>query len=231
MDEPSIGSSARLAVHMNGRYDSTATGILRLRLPDGLSLVSGDTLFRGHPAGEDNAWVVTLKVDRPGHFEIHGRLEVTSWLGTDEGDVLLAFESLPDTAMVERSRVVRSETVRDGQRYRYGGQFLIPIQQREDLTQNDIERFGQRASGPQELKAVCTSCNGSTAIVVRMVAFVAADGKLVESRTRIPDKKLGKDLITAAKIALNAAHFRPARLKGKTVADWVLVDVRVVPSK
>ncbi|HEY3217237.1 MAG TPA: hypothetical protein VGK93_12170 [Candidatus Eisenbacteria bacterium] len=231
MDEPRIGKAARLWVNVGGHYDTTAVSAVRLRLPAGIRLVSGDTLFRGHPRGRDNAWTLVIRAETPRRHEIRGSVSIQSGPIVDEGDYVLAFEATADTAIVERSRPVRCETVRGGRRYRYAGEFLIPIERTEEFTQTDIEHLGQRATGPRELDVACASCRGTLPQTIRMVAFVGADGKVVEARARVTPLRFGDDLVAGAKQAISGAKYRPARVKGRAVADWVLVDVHVSPAR
>jgi hypothetical protein len=231
LDEPRVGMPVRLWVTMRGRYDTTATGVARLQLPRGVELVSGDTLFRGHPGGSDNAWTLVIRAKESGRLEIQASVAIRADTVTDEGDMLLAFEAATDTAIVEWPRLTRSETVRGGQRYRYGGRFLVPIDGPEKFTQRDIDRAGQRAKGPARVEIACETCSAQEPHLVPMVAIVGADGRLVDARVRSRGVQLSDDLVAAATRAVANAQFQPGRFAGIAVADWVLLDVHVVTGK
>lgn len=231
LDNPRLGKTVRLNVYMAGHYDSTATGMLRLILPAGVELVTGDSIFHGYPARRHCQWTAAVTIRERGEQQIRGQLTIQSGSGIDEGEFALPIDVRADTTVVQWSRLVRSETVRAGQRFRYGGRFLVPIEQSEELTQTDIERLGQRASGARHLRTMCSNCKAGLRATVPMVVFVAADGRVLEARPRVQGKRFEDALVVAAKTAIGQAQFRSAKVKGRAVADWVLTDVEVVSEK
>jgi len=222
-DPLKVGKPVRVWFSMDGRYNGGALGTARIRLPSGLRLLTGDTLFVGRPGSE---WVLKAVPEGEGDYVITGSLTFTRSDGiVDESDMRLAFSLRGEKASIEGSEPTRFETLRNGQRYRYGGRFLVPIDGAEAITQADIERSGRRASGPRVLETSCASCKGDQ--VLPMVAFIGADGRVVGGQLRNSLRRFREDLVAAAMEAMGTAQYRPAQAKGKAVADWLLVDVRV----
>ncbi len=228
LDQPRVGKAARIRFSMAGQYGGEGTA--RLQLSPGLKLVAGDTLHRGRGIGPSKRWIVTLSPDRPGDLEIRGYLTVVEGDIVHELDLVLPFHVEAESAAVEPSRLTRLETVRGGQRYRYGERFLVPIEQPEEVTQAEIQRSGQRAAGPTVLEVVCGTCQGASQ-TVPMVAFVGANGKVVDAGLRTSVKGVSGEAVAAATHAIGEAQYRPAQFKGKAFADWVLVEVRVKSGK
>jgi hypothetical protein len=217
---------------MKGAYDTTATGEARIRLPEGVSLVSGDTLYRGHPGGRDARWRIVVRADRGGAFELHGSLRIVSRDGVvDEAEFLMPFDVRSDSVITGQSRLIRTETIRGGKRYRYGSKYLVPIDRSEAVWQGDIERLGQKPRAPHDVEAVCASCSGEFPQNLTLVAMVAADGRVVEVRRRGPVEDGDDEAFEAAKEAPTRTRFTPARLQGTAVADWAVVRVSILPPK
>jgi len=215
---------------MKGAYDTTASGEARIQLPEGVALVSGDTLYRCHPGGCDARWRIVVRVDREGTFELHGSLRIVGGDGVvDEAEFVMPFEVHADSAIAGQSRLIRAETVRAGQRYRYGSRYLVPVDGPEAVWQGDIERLGQKPRAPQDIEAVCATCSGDLPRNLTLVALVASDGQVVGVRRRGPAERGDAHAFEAAKDALTRTRFTPARLHGKAVADWVTVQVRILP--
>src|SRR5438045_1560436 len=66
---PKIGQACRLAVSMVGNYDSTAIGHASIRLPIGISLVSGDTSYVNRvDLLRTGWWSMQVTIERPGTY-------------------------------------------------------------------------------------------------------------------------------------------------------------------
>ena len=223
---PRLGQPARLRFSMAGRFDTTAVGTAHIRLPEGLQLVSGDTLYRGHPQGPTRYWSIVVVPQRTGLFEIRGTLAVQlSGEGTvDELDLALAFRVDRDSADVGSSRLTRAETVRAGKRFRYGGKYLVPIEAPEQVTQAEIERNGTKAAVRSSTQGHCPNCGTKEGIEAKFVVFVDATGAVVAAR---PLRALSPDVERAARQALDGWIFEPTRIRGRPVPDWLQVTVPV----
>jgi len=202
-------------------------GIAHVQLGRLVSLVGGDTLHTGRAKGASQEWIVTVRADSPGEYEIRGSLGVRENGNLHEVDLSLPFRLGTDSAVTEPSHVTRAETVRGGQRYRYGGRFLVPIDHPEEFIQADIELHGSRATGPEVLEARCGKCPGS-GLTIRMVVFINSEGAVQGASPVLPWSGLGEQAVEAAREYIGRFEFRAARLGGKTVADWGLVDVHVM---
>jgi len=211
---------------MAGQFDTTAVGVAHVRLPEGLQLVSGDTLYRGHPQGPKRYWSIVVVPRRTGHFEISGTLAVT--LGdkqtVDELDLTLDFQVGRDSASVEPSRVTRAETVRDGKRFRYGGKYLVPIEAPEQVTQAEIEHSGSKAAVRSSNRGRCVNCGFKGVVEAPFVVFVDASGRVTSARLL---RTLPPQLERVAREALEGWEFEPTRIQGRPVSDWLLVTVPI----
>jgi len=225
-DPPRVGKQIRLWFSMAGmQFDTAATGVAHITLPPGLKLVSGDTLHVGQPAGRNDHWRLVVVPQLAGDYEITGTLRITSDKGRlDEADLVFRCHIEADTAAVEDSRVTRLETVRHGQRYRYGGRYLVPIEAPEHVTQAEIERSGTRAAIRASSPGRCVNCGTKGTVEARFVVFVNATGSVVGAR---PLQALPPAVERAARDVLEGWKFEPTRVHGHPVSDWLRVTVRI----
>jgi len=116
-------------------------------------------------------------------------------------------------------RTVRDETVRMGQRFRYGGDFLVPIDAPEEVVYSDII---QRARVIHQESGHCTGCPPGHH-EVPFVAFVTSRGA-VRSLTFFPNRDSSNSppaVVHAAEIAIRRWKFEAARTENRRVADYV----------
>lgn len=225
---PDAGGTIGLRVILTGQYDSTAVGEARLVLSPGLECVAGDTLFRSRVTSDPrDIRSLVLRVRGNGAHTVRGILAVTGPnIGRDEAEVEAAITVLPDTVIVGACRQVRLEHIRGGQRYRYAGSYLVPIDDPENVTQDDILEAGQRARAVQQATAKCTKCPTTTAESMAWVVFLGANGHLMDARP-LDASKQDPDLVEAARAALDKWSFEPTRIRGKAVNDWLIVRVPI----
>jgi hypothetical protein len=57
----------------------------------------------------------------------------------EESEFELVCSTTPAHLGSGRSKAIREECIRDGQRYRYGGMFLVPIDSSQHVVQMDLE--------------------------------------------------------------------------------------------
>ncbi len=225
LDPPGYGRVVRLRFSMAGAYDSTVTGKALVHLPPGLRLLSGDTLYSGHPGARGQQWTLSLVPELVADYEIRASLRVSAPHGTDESDMALAFHVGRDTAWSAYTRTTRLETIRGGQRYRYGGQFLVPISGPESVTSGDIEHGGAKAKAIFAAPARCPTCETPSSI--SYVVLLNEQGEISRIRPRWATRRIPAPSDSAARAALRTWRFAPSRAKGRPVADWLIVDVPV----
>jgi len=219
-----VGQPVRLLVAMSGLTGTRISGTIAL--PAGVELVSGD-LNRSTVANPSvEQWEIVVRPTRKGAHRI-----VATFVGVvgarwrDEGDFVLVLEA-PAPADGAVSRRTRSEKIVGGRRYRYGGEYLVPIEGPEGFNQNDILMRGRRARTISTTAAWCDACGPDSPQEVTFVVFTDKDGRLVDVRavgSRPPDAPA----VLAARKALAQWTFAPARLAGRSVADWQSVKVTV----
>jgi hypothetical protein len=136
----------------------------------------------------------------------------------DEGEYELPVNVQSDTAVIETIRIVREERSLGGQRYRFGGRFMVPIDASERVSREDIENKPELIG-----RVVARGGNGQNRRV-RCVAFIDKSGHARSVRVLAQDG-LSVDEARAVEKAALKARYRPARAGQKLVADWVIVDV------
>jgi len=222
------GESGTLRVTMRGDYADSVRGEARIVLPSGILLVAGDTLHRARPTGPEAEWELVIQPLAVGRHEIRAYLRIED-LGhnIDESEFLMPLEVRLDTVIVTSSRMIRAEFVHGNQRYRYGGEYLVPIDGPEYIMQGDI------ASKPRALQrqSAVDSLGRSTSVVkVPFVVFIDREGRLRDARLRGGSRN--SQLERLAKEALQRWTFAPAVTRaGQPVDDWLEVRVEVVPAR
>ncbi len=227
-DPPRIGKHVRIVFSMPGNYGTIATGVARLCLPPGLTLSSGDTLYRNTNVGLAPDWQLVVIPQRRGDYEITGTRRIT-WPNSsriEEADLVLRFRVEPDTAFVQDARLTRLETVRCGQRYRHGERYLVPIPGPQSVVQTDIEEEA-KARPTLVTVATCSARGFRADTSVKYGVLLDAAGRLAGIRPLHPASRIPAALDSSCRKALEGWRFLPSRAKGKPVADWLLVDVPV----
>ena len=213
-------------------YPSTVTGTGKLRPGKGLRCVSGDSVHVGHVSeawkgARDNLWSIVFQAREMGSTEIRATLRIRATDDRiDEMEVRLPIEVDSTGIRAGISRTIRAETVRAGQRFRYGGSFLVPIDKPENITYVDIKK---RARVVAAEDAICAECGGAER-AVPFVVFVDPRGK-IRSYRLLPWDRDGMDVSSAvvqsAGEALRQWKFSPASTRSRTVDDWIIVRVNV----
>lgn len=225
---PRLGQPVALRVTMRGAYADTVVGVAHVSLPAGLQLVSGDTLRRAHPARGDGEWEVTFIPILLGRHDIRGNLSIVDLDGSiDESEFALPLEVRSDTVIVTSSRMIRVELVRGAQRYRYGGEYLVPIDGPEYIMQGDI---ANKPKILQRQSAVDSLSRSASAVRVPFVVFIDRQGRLRDARLRGGSRNVQVERL--AREALQRWTFAPATTRaGQPVDDWLEVRVEVVPAR
>ncbi len=226
---PSERGTFDLRVIASGEYDSSAVGETHVVLPAGIECVSGKTVFRGRMTADPrNIRTLVLRVRHQGSYTVRALLSVTGAHGArDEAEAVALVELATDTLVLGAYRTVRLECVRGGQRYRYGGSFLVPIPAPERITEDDIRAHGSPARVIRQVVAKCPSCSSPLPATMGWVVFVAADGHLMDAR---PNDASIHDAaaIQASRAALASWSFGAARVYGMAVNDYLAVRVPMV---
>jgi hypothetical protein len=215
-------------------YDPPVTSVARISLPDGIELVSGDTVSVNQVVKRSRKRVervmrLVIRPVRTGRYIIRGRLGIDAGpeRGADETEFLLPLEIGPDTPTEAHApRVTRFETVRHGQRYRYAGPYLVPIDSTQALLEEEITL---KARPKEQEPARCPDCPGPLPAVVPFVVMVGSDGSVRETRYLDIQEEGAIDplVVTYAAEALARWKFEPARAKDLAVADYLIVRVPV----
>ena len=233
---PRLDEATTLLVRVWGEdtYDQPITSVARITVPEGILVISGDTVsvVRVSPHSRKHAERLIRLVIRPerlGSYVIRGWLGIDAGEehGSDETDFLLPLSIEADTVTPARGpRPTRYENVRHGQRYRYAGRYLVPIDSTQALLQEEIT---EKAKTKIQEPADCPGCPEPLPVVVPFVVMVGSDGRVRESRLLDMEYAVttNASLVAAAADALAHWEFTPALSGDRPVADYVVVRVPV----
>ncbi len=232
VDHAGPHESFRILVTTGGHYPSDVLGRGTLRLGPGLKLLRGELTHTGHPSfswrGEvDRDWYVEVLAVDLGSTEIRALLRVEAGEGrVDEMEIVLPIKVAQDSIDFGTVKTVRAETIRGRQRFRYGGDFLVPIDAPEEIAPGDIV---ERATAVLQAQAICEECPSGNR-EMPFVVFVGRDGRIRSSR--FLEERRGApgatpEMVQSAKAALQKWTFTPGRTRSGPVVDWVVVLVPV----
>jgi hypothetical protein len=231
-EQPVSRESVKILAAMSGSwYPAGAKAQSEILLGPSLEWKSGDRVHTGHPSDRwqgtpDRLWPIELRALKNGSTYL--RATFSARVSVDRTDEMVI--ELPLLVQAEGVRfgvahVVRAETIRKGQRYRFAGMFLVPIDAPEEVVSPDIIK---RARVTYQAVGHCTDCD-SGHYELPFVAFVTARGSLRSFRylSNYVSKPDSPMIVQAAERSLRQWKFAPARTKNRPVSDWVLVKVPV----
>src|SRR6267378_3973927 len=227
------GDTLTVGLGVGGRYEEDPIARFHLSIPAGLKLLYGDTANAGLLSAIGGNYTLKLLPRDPGRFEITGTFRVEVGNQSDEAAFKMPVIVRPDTVIVEETYYTLLETKREGQRYRYGRWWLIPLDSTEtSVVEADIEQRGVRAQPAAPIHAVCRGCGAGTGVdSVHFVVIIARDGKVRDSRLlgypEHDERGPGPAVVAAAREALRTSVFQAARAKGTAVSDWLNVTIPV----
>ena len=248
---PHVGEIFPLRVTAgSSQHGVDCLGDVRIEVPSGIDVVGGDTSRKVHISSWveardfDQEWVVSLRPSRTGKYQIRGTLRIPcgdppTW---DETETLLDLDVRQDTTLVHGGYSTRFDQIRDGKRFRYGGGHLVRIDstnalifQRghmvlidstEALLPDDVTERPQALHAPH---GICRDCGLTAPRVVHYAVTVGTNGEVTWFEPPGGGQQDAR-IVAAAQYALKQYRFRPARGKGRPVADWAEVEVLVDPS-
>jgi len=205
-------------------------GMVRVALPEGLSLVAGDTVFAIAVQALAPPRRFTVRAERPGRYEVRATMVIDSASGDqDLFDVGLPVVVTGDTLTASYSIVHRAETRHNGQRFRYSDGWLVPIDDTEAFDAVDFERTGVRSRALETPAAVCSDCSRAGVDTLLFVVAVDPRGAVRSSMLagRIGEKAYPHRQ-AAGRAALSKWRFEPARCNGQPVTDLAHVRIPMI---
>lgn len=207
------------------------SGVVHVRVPKGLELISGDTTFTVSPLQRAlPPHRLLVRALYPGTFEVRGTLLIATRPDMEDRIELgLPISVVGDTLIPGYRILHRIETSRGGQRFRYAGGWLLPIDGTEDFDVAEFERHGVKTRPIQTATARCVGCPAATASSVRCLVLVDRNGRVKQSTVLMPGQhsRTGPALVRAVRAALAKWRFQPAVLNGRPVSDRAYVEVPV----
>jgi len=190
----------------------------------------------GHPR-----WTVFIRRTGKGPIQVRTscRFDGQNSRSYDLCEYLTAVEFHPgsrgiDSVIVRENRILRQVLVRDGKRYRCGGERFVAIDENEResprayqrraavLSQRDLHCADCRLTGPVEIPVVVTVGRKGT------VSWARPDAVMTSSEP-IPQTTIDPHLWAAIERGLGEFRYQTAKADGHPVADYALFKVRVVP--
>jgi len=238
-EQPQIGEPFRFFIEAGAFSHRDAIGTVRIRLPDGILATKGELERKVHVSDlwmgpSDNTWNVYLTPTRAGKYAIRGWIRVqrpNDAENYDEMESRIDLEIRPDTVIYDRwSRGVRYERRANGQLFRYGGEHMVLIDAPEEWmaeTTDPIEP-AQLITPP---KVECSDCELSDTLTLRYVVTVGEDGRVRWIEPNDQRSLVERRVIAAAEAAMKGWRFRPARIGGRPIAQWAVVDVEIRPRR
>jgi len=233
---PLLSKDAPLLVRVWGEnaYGNPIGSTALITVPEGIRVISGATFSAvsasgGKRAKSERKWQIVLRPTDIGIYEIRGTLTIDRGpdRGVDEAEFAIPLEVRSDTSFAGPPRPTRFEHVRAGQRYRYAGSYLVPIDSSEVMLQEEID---QKPRVVHQETAACSTCAGALPARVPLVVMVGSDGLLREARY-LDIIEVGEEIdptiVRVAEEALARWVFAPATSRGRPVADYLVVRVPV----
>ena len=203
-------------------------GTVHISIPQGLTLVSGDTVFTAALSGGGPPYRFSVRPDHPGVYEVRGVMNVVRAPGeSDFSEVSLSVVVEGRTLRPMSNTIHRLETTRGGRRFRLAGPWLVPMDDRDTFDNVDFEHAGVSARVVQGPSAVCPGCREG--VTVAFVVVVDKMGRVIQAEAEGQQDQMPQSVkaIEAARAVLSAWRFEPARIKGKATNDWCRVSVPV----
>jgi hypothetical protein len=197
----------------------------------GAAVVDGPTA-RQIAETEHWLWRVTLKKLESGPVEIRGTLRVPrAEPGSyDYCENILKLDVQGHDVIVRENRKTEEISVRGANWFRYGGEYLVAIDSTDVDFPHQIERRPQIVAAPD---VECPACSLSNPVEIPLAVTVGKKGDVTWIR---PDPPYGSGPVDgrfwkAAAEGVRRYKFRPALSQGKPIADYAVVQVRIVPSR
>jgi hypothetical protein len=222
-----------VSVH-SARHPADALGAVDIQIT-GARATAGMTHGVVHPSANskpaDRHWLITLCKEDTGRVEVKARVRITN-PGPDSYDlsesVMLLHCGRDSVSLLENGPTVRVG-VREGKRFRYGGEYLVAIDGTELEGPKEINRRPVPISTPN---IMCSGCSLEDTLDVEVVVTVGQDGSVTWIRDApLGETPIAEEVWNAITSGLRGYRFVPASSGGRAVADYAIVGVRVIPSQ
>lgn len=213
--------------------EPSAVGLVRVAVEEGAQVVSGDTVRRVHPrlrsSPRDSQWQLVLRKVGPAPVSIRATLRVPesgdSSFAYFEQTLKLGFQGTQNSVL--ENRTVVQIAVKNGQTIRYGGPYQVMVDP------DDIQSPSSFDSHPELIEGgaiQCKACGLRDTVKVEVVFTVRRDGTVTWIRPTEMTGAVSGQIWNAVQDGLHHYRFRPAYSEGRPVADFSILQVRVVPA-
>ncbi len=221
---PVVGQAISFVIHWD--VTPSVPGEIHVHLPAGVALVSGDTAYVGPAGPGGRQWRLTVirtdSTTEPIRAELAASLDS---MEREELEVELSCNLATPWRNLRPSHTVREELVREGQRYRYGGSVLVPIDSSARVTELDLERAHTRARAVPGRGVTSQSVQVSDTL--RCIVVVRGSGAIRAVRFAGSAPLWLRGPVEAE--LHRSWRFVPATFHGRGIDDWVTVDVPLRP--
>lgn len=216
-------------------------GVAHVGVSHGVEIVKGDTV-RSIPPNRIIMWPLYLRRSQVSRVKLTGsvRLQGNDSTSYDIGEQIVELGFDEKGMQVLDKRVTREIAVRKGQRFRYAGMVMVPVDS------DDVEspsHFDSRAELRKGKAIECRGCGLDSTIEVWVLVTVGRNGKVTWIQpphpyigTRVDRhgkalRPVDASIWPAVSDGVRRYKFRPAKVDGRTTADWATLTVQVVPKR
>jgi hypothetical protein len=208
----------------------------------GSGAIQGNSTYQIVIGGMTHAhWGVIIRRTGKGPIQVRtfARIEGRNPSSYDLSQYLLDVEFRPwaygiDTVITRENRFVQRIQVRDGKRYRCGGERFVAIDDEEQESPRDYQR---RAAVLSQRDLHCADCKLTGPVEVPVVVTVGRKGAItwarpdawMQSSEPVPQTTVNPHLWATIERGLKKFRYQTAVADGHPVADYALFKVRVVP--
>jgi len=215
---------------LSAQHPENATGTLQLRIGSTATFVEGNPVSRVYPAKPARL-----------HFKLRhladGPLRVIASLKVPDDDphsydyteTAMDLDFRGDSIFIRDRTITEAIAVRDGRRFRYGGEYLVAI---DDDEIEPPRQFVSRASVTQSAEVRCGGCVGPDTVLVPILVTIGKGGNVTWIRPEPLDgSKVDDNVWKAVAEGVRRWGFRAAMSSRGPVADYMVLRVRVIPSR
>lgn len=213
---------------LEGLYSPGTTAVVRLSFPPASVRATSDEVFRIPLRSDRRPLSISFRRPGPGRHVIRAVLDVEDARAKirEDAEIEVPVTAEADSIVIHPATLVRQVHWVGGRRYRFGGSFLVPIEEGESVTQDQLLTEGRRSRIRARAKAACRDCGPGATRAVLWVVCTGPRGNITEMRP-IGADQADSLAVLATRAALQKGQFAPAQWRGRPVSDCLVVTVPI----